>query len=122
MDKKYSGYIGIALACVTTLCWAHSSATTHRIHQFENSKVAVWETIVYPSKQQILSMHRHERDRVVVALTDGTLKIENDKGKIHYLHLKKDHSYYLSKDVLNELHSDQNVSGHTIKVIVVELK
>ncbi|NDH66982.1 MAG: hypothetical protein EBY22_03550 [Gammaproteobacteria bacterium] len=122
MYKGYGLYLGIALTCLSTLCLADSAAKTHRIHQFENSKVAVWETIIYPSKHQILSMHRHERDRVVVALTDGTLKIENDKGKIHYLHLKKGHSYYFAKDVPNELHSDQNVSVHTIKVIVVELK
>jgi hypothetical protein len=36
-------------------------------------------------------MHRHDRDRVVVALTDGILKVKNDKRKVHYLHLiKKD--------------------------------
>lgn len=121
MHKKYSKYIGLALTCVTATSWAHS-ATTKRIPQFENAKVAVWETIIYPSKQQSLSMHRHDRDRVVVALTDGTLKVKNNKGNIHYLRLKKDHSYFLTKDVPHELHSDQNASGHPIKVIVVELK
>lgn len=121
MHKKYSRYIGIALTCFSSISWAHF-ATTKRIPQLDNSKVSVWKTIIYPSKQQILSMHRHERDRVVVALTDGTLKIKNDKGKIHYFRFKKDHSYYLSKDVRHERHSDQNVSGHPIKVIVVELK
>lgn len=121
MQKKYGYYGGLILVSLSTLCLAYSGKTS-RIEQLENSKVSVWKTIIYPSKQQTLSLHRHERDRVVVALTDGTLKIKNDKGKIHYFRLKKDHSYYLKKDVPNELHSDQNISGHTIQVIVIELK
>ena len=121
MKKKYGYYGGLILVSFSTLCLAYSGKTS-RTEQLENSKVSVWKTVIYPSKQQTLSMHRHERDRVVVALTDGTLKIKNDKGNIHYFRLKKDHSYYLQKDVPNELHSDQNISGHPVKVIVIELK
>ena len=95
---------------------------TQRIEQFSNDKVRVWETVVYPSSQQKLAMHRHEHDRVVVALTDGLFKITNDKGKIHFLKLEKNKAYYLTKDPANELHSDENMSGHVIRVMVVELK
>ncbi len=65
------------------------------------------ETIVYPDKDQPLAMHRHERDRVVVAFTDGVLKITNDKGKSHDLKLVAGNAYYLPRDVPGELHKDK---------------
>lgn len=95
--------------------------TTTRIAQFSNEKVAVWETIIYPGSKQILKMHRHDRDRVVVAFNNGTLKITNNKGKIHYFKLEKDKAYFLTKDVRNETHIDENISGHPIKVMIIEL-
>jgi len=67
-------------------------------------------------------MHRHEHDRVVVAFSDGLLKITNDKGKVHYLKLEKDKGYYLARDVPGELHSDENMSLRPIKVLVIELR
>lgn len=103
----------------SNIAQATSPATT-RIAQFSNDRVSVWETIIYPSKNQALKMHRHEHDRVVVALTDGLLKITNDKNNVHYLKLEKDKAYYLTKDVPNELHNDQNMTSHPIKVLVIE--
>ena len=55
-------------------------------------------------------------------MTDGLLKITNDKGKTHYLKLKKDKAYFLAKDPINELHNDENLSDHPISVMVIELK
>jgi hypothetical protein len=95
--------------------------TTKRDVQFSNQQVAVWRTIIYPASHQVLPMHRHDHNRVLVALTDGVLKITNDKGKVHYLSLKKDHAYYLTKDAPNEVHMDENVAHHPIKVMVIEL-
>lgn len=95
--------------------------TTNRIAQFSNKQVNVWETMIYPASKQALKMHRHEHDRVVVALTNGVLKITNDKGKIHYFMLKKDKAYYLAKDTPNELHMDENITHHPIKVMVIEI-
>jgi len=97
-------------------------STTRRIAQFSNDKVSVWETVIYPNANQLLKMHRHEHDRVVVALSGGLLKITNDKGKVHYLKFEKDKAYYLTKDSPDELHNDQNMSSHPIKVLVIELK
>src|SRR5690242_7251251 len=77
---------------------------TQRIPQFDNDQVAVWETIVYPSQQHVLVMHRHDRNRVLVALSNGTLKITNDKNQVHYLKLIKDHAYFLTKDIPGEMH------------------
>ena len=98
------------------------AATTARVAQFSNKKVSVWETVIYPSENQVLKMHRHEYDRVVVALNNGLLKITNDKGEVHYLKLEKNKAYYLTKDIPRELHKDQNMSSHPIKVLVIELK
>ena len=95
---------------------------TKRIEQINNDKVTVWKTLVYPSAKQTLAMHRHEHDRVVVALTDGLFKITNDKGKTHFLKLEKNKAYYLARDPAKELHNDQNMTDHVIKVMVVELK
>lgn len=102
----------------------HDSAiaqTTHRVELFSNPEVNAWRTIIYPASNQKLPMHRHDKDRVLVALTDGLLKITNDAGKSHYLKLERHKAYYLARDKPNELHNDENMSPHAIKVIVVEL-
>ena len=72
---------------------------TQRINQFENHKVKVWQTVIYPDEKEKLKMHHHDRDRVMVALTDGELKVMNDKGQSHILKLEKGQSYFLTKDV-----------------------
>lgn len=95
---------------------------TIRIPHFSNEYVEVWETIIYPSTHQKLKMHRHDRSRVLVALTNGTLKITNDKNDTHFLNLKKNHAYFLTKDKPQELHTDQNMSSWPVKVMVIELK
>lgn len=96
--------------------------STDRFLQFSNSKTNVWKTIIYPNSNQMLPMHRHDYDRVLVALSNGLLKVTNNKGKTHYLKLEKDQAYYLTKDPLHELHKDENVTNYPIKVMVVELK
>lgn len=95
---------------------------TQRTSQFSNDQVNVWKTVIYPASNQALSMHRHEYDRVVVALSDGLLKITNDKGKTHYWKLEKNKAYYLTNDPAGELHKDENMTSHPITVMVIELK
>lgn len=104
---------------IITTAYAQSTA---RIPQFSNDKANVWKTIIYPTSTQVLTMHRHDYDRVIVALSNGLLKITNNKGKIHYLKLEKNKAYYLTKDPLNELHKDENMTQHSIAVMVIELK
>lgn len=98
------------------------AATTKRTSQISNSRVSVWKTDIYPTAKAQLTMHRHEHDRVVVALTDGLLKVTNNKKQVHYLKLKKGMSYYLKKDPEGELHVDENMTKHPVFVIVIELK
>ncbi|KTD44503.1 hypothetical protein [Legionella quateirensis] len=110
---------GLLMYPVTAL-YAEEQATK-RIEQFTNNKVKVWQTIIYPTSTKVLPMHRHDHERVLVALTDGVLKITNNKGAVHYLNLKKNKAYYLTQDVPGELHNDENMSNHPIKVMVIEL-
>lgn len=95
---------------------------TRRIPQFENEKVKVWETIIYPSSSQKLPFHRHEHDRVLVALTGGVLKATNHKGESYEFRLEKNKAYYLRANEPGESHYDENKSSHPIKVMVIELK
>jgi hypothetical protein len=106
---------------ISITSYANTYKTT-RLPQFSNNKVTVWQTTIYPNKTQVLKMHRHEYDRVLVAFDNGTLKITNDKGKTHYLKLVKEQAYYLKKDIAGELHIDENLSRHAIKILVIELK
>ncbi len=107
---------------VTTLTITQANtATTKRIEQFANKQVKVWRTVIYPTSSQSLTLHRHDHNRVLVALTNGLLKITNDKGQVHYLHLIKDKAYYLKKDIPNELHKDENLTQYPIKIMVIEL-
>ena len=97
-------------------------AGTQRHLQISNPQVNVWQTLIYPHSSQALKSHRHENDRVVVALNSGVLKVKNSKGKSHYLKLVKGQAYYLAKDKPGEMHTDENVGSQALKVIVVELK
>lgn len=98
------------------------TSSAERVQQISNEKISAWKRIIYPGKNHALMMHRHDHDRVLIALTDGTLKVTSDKGNSHLLTLKKNKAYYFSKDRQNELHSDENITTHPIEVIVVELK
>lgn len=100
--------------------WADNQKT-ERFPQIKNDKVSVWKTIIYPTKHHQLSMHRHEHARIVVALTDGILKVTNKKGQSHNLILQKDHAYYLTADSPGEFHTDENRGVKAIKVMVIEL-
>lgn len=120
INKQIKGFFCLLLMGFSITIHAQLP-TTHRISQIENDAVHVWKTIIYPTKKAQLTMHRHDNNRVVVALTNGLLKVTNNQGHVHYLKLKKGMSYYLKKDPKNELHVDENMSGHVVKVIVIEL-
>jgi hypothetical protein len=109
-------FIAILLSGITI------AQSTTQIPQFSNDRARVWKTIIYPTSNQRLTMHRHDNDRVVVAFCNGVLKITNNKGKIHYLKLDKNKAYYLKKDPLDELHQDENITNHPMSVMVIELR
>ncbi|TAL65621.1 MAG: hypothetical protein EPN84_01140 [Legionella sp.] len=116
--KKY-------LSCIFTLAFslglAQAQNITARIPQFSNKKVTVWKTVIYPEANQSLKMHRHDHDRVLVALTDGVLQVNDNQGKSHLLKFKKDRAYYLTKDKKGVLHNDVNLTKKPIRVMIIDL-
>lgn len=121
MRKYISLITTVFLIAMSVNAYANSEKTI-RIPQFSNEEVSVWKTIIYPNKHRVLKMHRHEHNRILIALTSGTLKIINNKGKVDYLTLEKDHVYYLKKNIPGEFHLDENTGQYPIKVLVIELK
>lgn len=122
MKKIIILIFGLWSCCVVNVIYAQDEKETYRIKHFENANVNVWETRIFPGKSKVLKMHRHDHDRVLVALSPGVLKVVNDAGKSHFLNLKENESYYLKKDPVNEYHIDENIGTNIIKVIVIELK
>jgi len=90
----------------------------------ENDKVKIWRTVISPNDP--LSLHRHDKQRVVVPLTDTKLKkIIDGSGRTEELEFKFRNAYWVEADPpseLHELHSDVNESDADMEVIVIEFK
>lgn len=119
--KNYQVLIFSILLFIGLDAPSQSLNKTHREQLISNNEVSVWKTSIYPSNNQKLPLHRHEKNRVVIALSSGKLKITSNLGKTHFLNLEKGSAYFLKKDPPNELHFDENLSKNPIKVIVIEL-
>ncbi len=122
MNYVFKIFIAGLSSLAMSVALAESLPSTHRVAEFSNDRVNVWKTTILPNQNQQLKMHRHDFDRVVVSLSNGTLKITNNKGQVHLLKLEKNHSYYLPKDPINEFHTDNNISHVPIEIMVIELK
>jgi quercetin dioxygenase-like cupin family protein len=114
------------VVCLAVLALAASGVAnpeaprvTVRTPQFENEAVRVWRTSIAPG--QPLTLHRHENGRVIVALTDGTLKIVKESGESKTVTWEKGKAYWLSADPPGEKHGDLNEGKDSIEVMVVEL-
>lgn len=107
------------LTFVAASAFSYEKITSREL-QFENKKVKVWKTTIYPNSP--LSFHRHDRDRIVYAIKGGRLlKIEED-GSTSDLIFETEKAYFLEKDPKNELHADTNEEEYPIEVLVIELK
>lgn len=104
---------------VTTTASPQPPRTTVRTPQFENDSVRVWKTSIAPG--QPLTLHRHESGRVIVALTDGTLRIVKESGESRTVTWEKGNAYWLAADPPGERHGDLNEGRDPIEVMVVEL-
>ncbi len=103
--------------------WAvmQQQATTRREPQLENTEVRVWKSIIMP--KQPLTYHRHDHGRVLVALTDGELKVLDQDGKhIDTYRWERGKAYWLGKDPPGKMHADVNEGTQPVEVIVAELK
>ena len=99
---------------------SQQASATRRIPQLENDSVKVWKSIIAPN--QPLSMHRHEKGRVIVALKGGTLKIVQASGESKEVQWETGKAYWLDADPPGTTHGDVNPGKEPIEVIVVELK
>jgi len=105
---------------VTTTASPQPPTSTVRTPQFENDSVRVWKTSIAPG--QPLTLHRHESGRVIVALTDGTLRIVKESGESRTVTWEKGKAYWLAADPPGQKHGDLNQGQEPIEVMVVELK
>jgi len=72
---------------------------------------------------QPLKLHRHDHGRVLVALTDGQLKVVDGAGKtLDTYNLKAGKSLWLGIDPPGQMHADVNPGTKPVEVIVVQLK
>lgn len=102
--------------------WAQQQQPgSRREPQFENAQVTVWKSIVMPN--QPLSLHRHDHGRVLVALTDGQLKVVDGAGKtLDTYNLKAGKALWLGIDPPGQMHADVNPGTKPVEVVVVQLK
>jgi quercetin dioxygenase-like cupin family protein len=102
--------------------WAQQQQPgSRREPQFENAQVSVWKSIVMP--KQPLTLHRHEHGRVLVALTDGQLKVVDGAGKtLDTYNLTAGKALWLGVDAPGQMHADVNPGTKPVEVIVVQLK
>ena len=102
--------------------WAQQQQPgSRREPQFENAQVTVWKSIVMPN--QPLSLHRHDHGRVLVALTDGQLKVVDGPGKtLDTYNLKAGKALWLGIDPPGQMHADVNPGTKPVEVVVVQLK
>jgi quercetin dioxygenase-like cupin family protein len=112
--------LGVLALAVTTTASPQPPRTTVRTPQLENDAVRVWKTSIAPG--QPLTLHRHENGRVIVALTDGTLRIVKESGESKTVTWEKGKAYWLAADPPGEKHGDLNEGQEPIEVMVVELK
>ena len=112
--------LGALALGVTTMASPQPPRATVRTPQLENDSVRVWKTSIAPG--QPLSLHRHENGRVIVALTDGTLKIVKESGEAKTVTWEKGKAYWLAADPPGEKHGDLNEGPEPIEVMVVEMK
>ena len=98
-----------------------AQSATRREPLLENAQVRVWKSIIMPN--QPLTLHRHEHGRVLVALTDGQLKVFDEERKLLDTYgWQKGKAYWLDADPPGKLHGDMNETSQPIEVIVIELQ
>lgn len=114
---------GCAFALGAGTMWAQqqSQNRSRREPQLENQEVSVWKSIVMPN--QPLTLHRHEHGRVLVALTNGQLRVVDKAGKVlDTYNLRAGKALWLGIDPPGQMHADVNPGTKPVEVIVVQLK
>jgi quercetin dioxygenase-like cupin family protein len=84
--------------------------------EFENDQVRVFRVHIGPHEST--PMHEHQLHRIVVYLTDATVRVTGADGKVET-------SAHKAGDIVESgaaRHGEQNLTGNAIETIVTELK
>ena len=110
----------LAIGFTASTVISQTVALTKRFPQFDNADVKVWKTTIEP--RQPLPLHHHDHPRVLVALTRGTLSIEEAAGQKESIALEVGKAYWLPAMAPGAVHSDVNPGNNPIEVMIVELQ
>jgi hypothetical protein len=115
--------LALAMACasLTYVVFGFSqTAAMQRLPQFDNPRAASWTSVIPPHTES--TFHRHDRQRVIVAITSGDLKTITPEGKVTVTRYEAGKSYWFEPMPAGETHKDVNDTDRTITVVTVELK
>src|SRR5947209_8157048 len=102
-----AGVLCFALGAGTMWAQQQVQEKSRREPQFENARVSVWKSIVMPN--QPLTLHRHDHGRVLVALTNGQLRVVDKAGKVvDTYNLTAGNALWLGVDPPGQMHADVN--------------
>lgn len=122
MKRLLSHFVVGVVALVGTVAVMRSQQNTKSqyIPQFENDDVEVFRSVIIPGVP--VPMHRHDHPRVIIPLRGGTMKIVEQNGAAEEHVWETGKAYWLPANPPNTKHSDVNVGGQPIEVMVVQLK
>ena len=112
--------VGAAIAAVAGFVRAQPRAEMQRIPQFDNARTIAWRSVIPAGTESTL--HRHDRQRVVVAIVGGDLKTVTASGETAVTHYVTGNAYLQEPMPAGVMHKDVNDTSRTIELVVIELK
>jgi hypothetical protein len=113
--------VGVAtLATAAGFVRAQPRAEMQRIPQFDNARAVAWRSVIPPGTES--SLHRHDGQRVVVAIVGGDLKTVSASGETTVNHYVTGNAYFQDPMPAGMMHKDVNDTNTTMELVVIELK
>jgi len=91
-----------------------------RFPQFDNARATSWKSVIPPHTESTL--HRHDRQRVVIGIVGGDLKTVTPSGDATVTHYESGKAYWQEPMPAGVMHKDVNDTDSTIELVVVEMK
>jgi hypothetical protein len=117
---RAASYLALPLLVFGVMRSQQAAQQTQRFPQFDNEDVKVWKSIVLPHSP--LTMHHHDRPRVIIALKGGTMNLVNQNGPAETHVWETGKAYWLPTNPPGTMHADVNAGEQPIEVMVVELE
>ena len=112
--------VGAALATAAGFLRAQPRAEMQRIPQFDNARAVAWRSVIPPGTESTL--HRHDRQRVIVATVGGDMKTVTASGETTLNHYESGNAYLQEPMPAGMMHKDVNDTSRTIELVVIEFK